>query len=415
MPSAPPEGERAPANGRLPDSAARDVGAAPLGAYVHVPFCAARCGYCDFNTYTLSELRGSTQSQYVGAVLAEINLARDVIPQAPPLSTVFFGGGTPTLLAASDQTLIMRALGEAFGLTEDAEITTEANPESVSPAQLEALRVAGMTRISFGMQSAMPHVLATLDRTHTPGRVVEAVAQARAAGFDNISVDLIYGTPGESVEDWRASLDAAIALKPQHVSAYALIVEPGTALARNIDRGQVPATDDDDQAAKYELADDLLGAAGFEWYEVSNWAQSPDLVSRHNLAYWKGHDWWGFGPGAHSHVAGVRWWNVRHPRAYAERMAAGVSPAEARELLDESTRRLEQVMLGVRLREGLASNALSSSGQEQASAMVDEGLIDGDSWQAGCVVLTLRGRLLADLVVRRLVDDVEERNPDVTV
>ena len=263
MPSAPPDGEPAPVSGRLPDSAGREVGAMPFGAYVHVPFCATRCGYCDFNTYTAGELQGATEQQYVGAVLAEIELARNVVPHAPPLSTVFFGGGTPTLLSARDQALILRALREAFGLTDGAEITTEANPESVSLAQLADLRKAGVNRISFGMQSAAPHVLATLDRTHTPGRVVEAIAQARGAGFDNISLDLIYGTPGESLDDWRASLDTAIELEPQHVSAYALIVEGGTALARQIDRGQVPATDDDDQAAKYELADELLSRSGY--------------------------------------------------------------------------------------------------------------------------------------------------------
>jgi putative oxygen-independent coproporphyrinogen III oxidase len=408
MPSAPPDGEPAPVSGRLPDSAAREVGAMPFGAYVHVPFCATRCGYCDFNTYTAGELQGATEQQYVGAVLAEIELARNVVPHAPPLSTVFFGGGTPTLLAASDQTLILRALREAFGLADRAEITTEANPESVSPAQLADLREAGVNRISFGMQSARPHVLATLDRTHTPGRVVEAVAQARAAGFDNISLDLIYGTPGESLDDWRASLDAAIALEPQHVSAYALIVESGTALARQIDRGQVGAVDDDDQAAKYELADEVLSRSGYDWYEVSNWARSPELVSRHNLAYWTGRHWWGFGPGAHGHVGGVRWWNVRHPRAYAERMAAGVSPAQAREVLDAPTRHLEQVLLEVRLREGLPSVALSSAAVAEASTMAGEGLIDVDAWGSGVVVLTLRGRLLADLVVRRLVTAEEE-------
>lgn len=408
MPSAPPDGEPAPASGRLPDSAAREVGAMPFGAYVHVPFCATRCGYCDFNTYTAGELQGATEQQYVGAVLAEIDLARNVVPHAPPLSTVFFGGGTPTLLASGDQALILRALREAFGFADRAEITTEANPESVTPAQLADLREAGVNRISFGMQSASPHVLATLDRTHTSGRVVEAVAQARAAGFDNISLDLIYGTPGESLDDWRASLDAAIALEPQHVSAYALIVETGTALARQIDRGQVAPVDDDDQAAKYELADEVLSRCGYDWYEVSNWARSPELVSRHNLAYWTGRHWWGFGPGAHSHVGGVRWWNVRHPRAYAERMAAGVSPAQAREVLDAPTRHLERVLLEVRLREGLPSVALSSAAVAEASTMAGEGLIDVDVWRSGVVVLTLRGRLLADLVVRRLVTAEEE-------
>jgi oxygen-independent coproporphyrinogen-3 oxidase len=397
-----------PSNGRLPDDAVREVGSVPFAAYVHVPFCATRCGYCDFNTYTASELNGATEQQYVGAVLAEIELARQVVPHAPPLSSVFFGGGTPTLLRADDQALILRALRESFGLEPEAEVTTEANPESVSEPQLAALREAGVNRISFGMQSAVPHVLATLDRTHTPGRVGEAIAEARAVGFDNISVDLIYGTPGESLADWRTSLDAAVAMEPQHISAYALIVEPGTALARRIARGEVASADDDDQASKYELADELLKDAGYEWYEVSNWARSPDLASRHNLAYWKGHHWWGFGPGAHSHVGGVRWWNVKHPRAYAERMAAGVSPARAREVLDEPTRQLERLLLEVRLRNGLGRSVLSAGASAEAGSMVQQGLLDAAAWESGVVHLTLQGRLLADLVVRRLAMEDDE-------
>jgi oxygen-independent coproporphyrinogen-3 oxidase len=262
------------------------------------------------------------------------------------------------------------------------------------------------------MQSAVPRVLATLDRTHTPGRVTEAVAAARSAGFENVSIDLIYGTPGESLDDWQASLAAAIALEPQHISAYALIVEEGTALARRVARGELAPTDDDDQAAKYELADELLGRAGYRWYEVSNWARAPEFVSRHNLAYWKGHHWWGFGPGAHSHIGGVRWWNVRHPRAYAERMAAGSSPAQAREVLDASTRHLERVLLEVRLADGLPGSLLSTAASAEAAAMASEGLIDVDAWQSGVVVLTLRGRLLADLVVRRLVTAEEELSAD---
>ena len=405
MPSTPPDGEPAPSNGRLPDTALREVGSVPFGAYVHVPFCATRCGYCDFNTYTSGELDGTTQRQYIGAVLAEIDLARRVVPHAPPLSTVFFGGGTPTLLAAADQALLLKALTEAFGLAEDAEVTTEANPESVTPEQLDALRTSGVNRISFGMQSAVPHVLATLDRAHTPGRVVEAVGKARAAGFDSVSVDLIYGTPGETIDEWRTSIEAALALEPEHISAYALIVEEGTALARRINRGEIPAADDDDQAAKYELADELLSAAGYDWYEVSNWAMSPEHRSRHNLAYWKGHHWWGFGPGAHSHIGGVRWWNVKHPRAYAERLAAGHSPALAREVLDAPTRRLERVLLEVRLSDGLATDVLSPEAVTDCDALVREGLVEPDALASGRVVLTLRGRLLADLVVRRMTSD----------
>jgi len=404
MPSALPDGEAAPTDGRLPDAAIREVGSAEVSAYVHVPFCTTRCGYCDFNTYTASELGDVSQTQYVGAILTEIKLAREVVPHAPPLSSIFFGGGTPTLLPADDQSLIVRALVESFGAQADCEVTTEANPESVTREQLEALRAAGVNRISFGMQSSVEHVLHTLDRTHRPDSVARAVTSARAAGFDNISLDLIYGTPGESVADWRTSLSAALELEPEHVSAYALIVEPGTALARRVARGELAPVDDDDQAKKYEMTDAALSAAGYEWYEVSNWSRGASLRSRHNLGYWHSAHWWGFGPGAHSHIGGVRWWNVKHPRAYAERMAAGRSPAHARELLDDDDRWLERVLLEVRLREGVDVEVIGSVGREVASEMVREGLADEDLLASGRLVLTLKGRLLADHVVRRLTE-----------
>lgn len=405
MPSIALDGEPVPADGRLPDEVVKRVGDRPFGAYIHVPFCATRCGYCDFNTYTASELQGATEQQYVGAVLTEIELARHVVPHAPPLSTVFFGGGTPTLLPAEDQVLVVKALSQAFGFTDDVEITTEANPESVTESSLHVLRSGGINRISFGMQSAVPHVLATLDRVHTPGRVEQAVSDARTAGFESVSLDLIYGTPGESLDDWRVSLDTALALEPDHVSAYALIVEEGTALARRIARGELPPVDDDVQADMYLMADELLTAAGLEWYEVSNWARSTAQQCQHNLGYWHSDDWWGFGPGAHSHIGGVRWWNVKHPRAYAERLASGSSPAHARELLDTEARRVERVLLEVRLSEGMAAGVLDDAGSAEASLMVAEGLLQADAWASGRLVLTTQGRLLADLVVRRLLAD----------
>ena len=404
MPSVLPDGEAAPADGRLPDAAIREVGSAEFSAYVHVPFCTTRCGYCDFNTYTASELGGVSQTQYVGAILTEIKLARDVVPHAPPLASIFFGGGTPTLLSADDQSLVVRALVESFGAQDDCEVTTEANPDSVTLDQLAALRVAGINRISFGMQSSVEHVLSTLDRTHRPDSVARAVTAAHAAGFDNISLDLIYGTPGESVADWRASLSSALELEPDHVSAYALIVEPGTALARRIARGELDSVDDDDQAEKYEIAEDVLSAAGYVWYEVSNWARGAFAQSRHNLSYWHSQHWWGFGPGAHSHVGGVRWWNVKHPRAYAERMAAGRSPAHARELLLDDDRWLERVLLEARLREGVDVELIGEAGRAVASALLTEGLIDEHHLHTGRLVLTLQGRLLADHVVRRLTE-----------
>jgi oxygen-independent coproporphyrinogen-3 oxidase len=337
-------------------------------------------------------------------VQAEVDLARRAVADAPPLSSVFFGGGTPTLLRSDDLAGLLRKLGETFELRPDVEVTTEANPESVDTESLEMLRAAGITRISFGMQSGVPHVLQTLDRAHTPGRVSDAVGEARAAGFANLSLDLIYGTPGESEADWRTSLEQVIDLAPEHISAYALIVEPGTRLAARIARGTLPAPDDDDQAAKYELAEQMLSAAGYQWYEVSNWTLSDDYRSRHNLGYWLGHNWWGFGPGAHSHIGGVRWWNVKHPSAYAARLESGHSPGFQRELLDEQATHLEQVMLQARLREGVGAALLSSDASGHAEAMAREGLLDVDQWQLGRAVLTDRGRLLADLVIRRLTE-----------
>jgi oxygen-independent coproporphyrinogen-3 oxidase len=295
---------------------------------------------------------------------------------------------------------MLRAVDDELGLAPDAEVTTEANPDSVTPESLGRLREAGFTRVSFGMQSAVPHVLATLDRTHDPARVPQAVDWARAAGFDQVSLDLIYGTPGESLADWETSLDAALASAPDHVSAYALIVEDGTALARRIRRGELPAPDDDDLADKYLLADERLAGAGLGWYEVSNWSRDEAARCRHNVLYWTGADWWGVGPGAHSHVGGVRWWNVKHPAAYAQRLAADRSPALAREVLDAETRRVERVLLEVRLRDGLPDEALDEGGRAAVAGLVERGLVETDGDR---LVLTTRGRLLADAVVRDLL------------
>src|SRR4051812_49178098 len=365
MPSTLPDGEPAPADGSLPARALDGASERPLGVYLHVPFCATRCGYCDFNTYTATELGGgASQATYVDTALTELDLARKVLADdVRQVSTVFVGGGTPTLLPATDLARLLRGVDERFGLATDAEVTTESNPESVDARSLALLRAAGFTRMSFGMQSAREHVLAVLDRQHTPGRAQQVVDQAKSAGFEHVSVDLIYGTPGESDDDWRASLDAAIETGADHVSAYSLIVEPGTRLAGQVGRGELPMPDDDVLAARYVMADETLRAAGFEWYEVSNWARSSEAECRHNLLYWTGGDWWGVGPGAHSHVGGVRWWNVKHPAAYAERLAAGCSPAHARELLDERARGFEDVMLRVRLAEGLPLDLLSGSGR----------------------------------------------------
>ena len=407
MPSVLPEGEPAPADGSLPASALAGLGTRPFGFYVHVPFCTVRCGYCDFNTYTASELGdvpGASRTSYADAAIAEVRLARRVLGDVDlPVGTVFFGGGTPTLLPPHDLTRIVAAIRDEFGLADDAEVTTESNPDSVDAGDLARLREGGVNRVSFGMQSSVSHVLRVLDRTHDPLRVPQVVRWAREAGFDQVSLDLIYGTPGESLDDWRGSLDAALSCEPDHVSAYALIVEEGTALARQIRRGEVAMTDDDDLADKYLLADEALEKAGMSWYEVSNWARGPETVCRHNVGYWTGGDWWGVGPGAHGHVGGVRWWNVKHPTPYAVRIGEGTSPAHAREVLDEETRRVERVLLETRLREGLRVDVLDADGRAAVPGQVARGLIETDAAAQGLVVLTTRGRLLADAVVRDLL------------
>ena len=406
MPSALPEGEPAPPSGELPATALKALGSGPFGVYVHVPFCTVRCGYCDFNTYTLTELGvdGASVGTYADVALRELELASRVLgPTAPPVRTVFFGGGTPTMLAASDLVKVLDGIRTGFGLAGGAEVTTEANPDSVSPASLRTLAAGGFTRVSIGMQSAVPHVLATLERTHDPVNVATAVEASKEAGL-KVSVDLIYGTPGESLADWRTSLDAAIDLAPDHISAYALVVEEGTKLGAQVRRGQVPAPQDDDEADKYELAEQTLSGAGYRWYEVSNWARTEADRCRHNEGYWSDGDWWGVGPGAHSHVGGVRWWNVKHPNAFATRLNAGVSPAAGRELLTSEQRYDERVLLGVRLVDGLPIDDLRPEGISAVAGLIAEGLVDGPSaLRPRRVVLTLRGRLLADTVVRRLL------------
>jgi len=403
MGSALPLGDPAPSDGALPPDIVIDADR-DFGVYLHVPFCRVRCGYCDFNTYTAGELRGARQDAYADEVLREIALSREVLSARGPLraaSTVFFGGGTPTLLPGGDLARMLDGVRTGFGLADGAEVTVEANPDTVTDALARELAAAGVTRMSIGMQSAVPHVLAALDRTHDPAGVRTAVEAARTAGLD-VSVDLIYGAPGESLDDWRRSVETAVGLEPDHISAYALIIEEGTKLARQIRRGDVAAPDDDLQADMYELADEAFAAAGYDWYEVSNWARSPQQRSRHNLAYWRGTDWWGYGPGAHSHVDGLRWWNVKHPAAYAQRLAADESPAAARERPDAAARRLEDVLLRSRIAEGIAVSDLTGEGRHAIAALIADGLIDGAAAVRGRVVLTRRGRLLADAVVRAL-------------
>lgn len=407
MPSTLPLGEPAPADGRLPPSAVAGSRDRAFGLYVHIPFCAVRCGYCDFNTYTAAELGGgASQTSYALTVERELEFAAGALAQSGiaqrALSTVFFGGGTPTLLPSQDLARVLQTAKNVWGLAPGAEVTTEANPDSVTPESLAELARAGFTRVSFGMQSAVPHVLAVLDRTHAPERVPLAVEWARAAGL-KVSLDLIYGTPGEELSDWESSLEAALALEPDHLSAYALIIEDGTALARRIRRGEVPMVDDDDHADKYEIAENMLRGAGMSWYEVSNWARTGEDQCRHNIAYWKGHDWWGAGPGAHSHMGGTRWWNVKHPAAYAQRLDTGASPAAGREVLDETARYVEDVLLRSRLAEGYPVADLQPEGRHAVAGLIADGLIEPADAFKGVVRLSGRGRLLADAVVRRLL------------
>ena len=385
--------------------------------YVHIPFCRVRCGYCDFNTYTATELRGSSQAGFASVLQREIAFAKTELETqgfAPlrPATSVFFGGGTPTQLPASDLATILQDLRNTFGFASDAEITTEANPDNVDIEYLSALQKSGFTRVSFGMQSAVAEVLATLERSHQPANVPAALAAAKKVGLQN-SVDLIYGAPGETLQQWRTSLEAAIEMQPDHISAYSLIVEPGTKLARQIARGELPEPDEDLQADKYELADELLSAAGYQWYEVSNWSRSVETRSVHNLAYWRSQDWWGFGPGAHSHIGETRWWNAKHPAAYQKALSASDldqtlvnSPAVGSERIDSKTRWIEQLLLEARIADGLSIadvKVANSEANRVISQLIADKLIDAALALRGRIVLTLQGRLLADYVVRELL------------
>ena len=406
-----PIGDPAPADGGLPAQAAVGAEDRTFHAYVHIPFCSVRCGYCDFNTYTASELQGAKQSDYTDVLISEIQLSARVLGTAGlpkrKLSTIFFGGGTPTLLPPADLVRILAALRDAFEIADGAEVTTEANPDTVNAEYLRELRDGGFNRVSFGMQSAVKSVLATLERTHNPENVAIGVAAAKELGFKT-SVDLIYGAPGETLEEWRQSVEAAIAMQPDHISAYALIVEDGTKLARQIKSGQLAEPDEDLQADKYELADELLSESGFNWYEVSNWSRGEQNASAHNISYWASQDWWGYGPGAHSHVGGVRWWNVKHPTTYASKLADGSSPAAGRETLSDRTRLEERVLLEIRISDGLSVDLAKQVNQDASkliAGFIADELVDAKAAIGGVLKLTLKGRLLADSLVRQLLAD----------
>ena len=370
----------------------------PFGIYIHVPFCFTRCGYCDFNTYTPAELGGVNPDAWLEVLRSELELAAARLG-APTVQTVFVGGGTPSLLGGARIASVMDAVRDNFDLAADAEVTTEANPESAWPDFFGAARAAGFTRVSLGMQSVSPRVLGVLDRIHTPNRSAAAAREALAEGFEHVSLDLIYGTPGESDDDLLRSVETAIETGVDHVSAYALVVENGTALARRVRSGELAAPDDDVLAHRYELADERLSAAGFEWYEVSNWSR-PGGQCRHNLGYWDGGQWWGAGPGAHSFVGATRWWNVKHPNAYAHLLADSTLPVAGFEQLDDDSRHTEDVLLRIRLRQGLSVALLDEAERRRADTAIGDGLLIREGER---LVLTDRGRLLADGVVRSLL------------
>ena len=382
----------------------------PLSFYIHIPYCVRRCGYCDFNTYTPSELKEGEASVakvsqgYVDAAIIEINQAFTFFNaknQVRSIETIFFGGGTPTLLPAADLARILDELREKFGFSENIEITTEANPDSVSGVDLKNLRAAGINRISFGMQSAKTHVLATLDRTHNPARVSEVVDEAIQVGFEHVSLDLIYGVPGESIDDWKESVNAALALPIDHLSAYALIVEEGTKLGAQVRRGDVVMPPDDETADKYLLVDELAAKAGMDWYEVSNWSLKGG-EARHNIAYWHSNDWWGIGAGAHSHVQGVRWWNVKHPTTYISKLTSGESPVLENEVLTPEQLRFEEILLRIRLSSGLSLDFFTETEVAILNSYLAQGHLNEKAWQTGELKLTITGRLLADQIVRAL-------------
>ena len=403
-----PLGDKPPENGLFSASEIIGSESRSFHAYVHIPFCTVKCGYCDFNTYTSNELGTLKQSDFAATLIGEIILSAKFLQQsnvAPrKLKTVFFGGGTPSLLPAADLIAILDELESKFGFQSDAEITFEANPDSVTRESLRPLKDAGFTRISIGMQSAVPDVLKTLERTHNPENVAIALDIAKSLGF-RTSLDLIFGAPGETLQQWQQTVLQVIELDPGHLSAYSLIVEPGTKLARQISSGELADVDEDLQADKYELADKLLTDAGYSWYEISNWSKSEDLKSNHNLAYWSGQDWWGYGPGAHSHLGSVRWWNHKHPLSYSNLLDKNTSPAAGREQLDSDTAALERILLESRTSEGMSIEQIKKlqPGSEAAiSQLIADGLIEGPEAIAGKLLLTLKGRLLADAVVRAL-------------
>jgi putative oxygen-independent coproporphyrinogen III oxidase len=365
----------------------RGEGRDGFGVYVHVPFCVSRCDYCAFATWTD---RAHVMDAYVDACVTD--LQRRFAAGVPEVTSVYLGGGTPSLLPAAAVARIV----DAVPRRDDAEVTVECNPDTVDEAKLAAYRHAGVNRVSVGAQSFVLHVLAALGRSHTPANVGRAVAAAREAGIHSVNVDLIFGASGETLDDWDATVEAARALEPDHVSAYALSVEPGTALAQAVGAGARPAPDDDDQADKYLHADAILEAHGYSWYEISSWARAG-YECRHHVLYWSGGEYLGIGCAAHGHTAGRRWWNVGTPERYIARIEGGRTPEGGSETLDLATRRVEELALSLRTRDGIVLDRPPPALAELQS----EGLVDVTGRR---VVLTRRGRLLGNEVTLRLLD-----------
>ncbi|CAB0775361.1 coproporphyrinogen III oxidase [Corynebacterium diphtheriae] len=366
-----------------------------FGVYVHVPFCSSRCGYCDFNTYTPGELGGTASPEsYLDALEKELELAA-ASGTTRPATTVFIGGGTPSMLGASGLTRVLSAVRNTIGIALGAEVTTESNPETTSPEFFSELLESGYNRISLGMQSASSSVLRVLERKHTPGRAFDAAREAMNAGFLHVNLDMIYGTPTETDDDVRLTLERALDTGVDHISAYSLIVEDGTAMARKVRKGQLPPPNEDVYADRYGLIDTALRAQGFDWYEVSNWAK-PGGECQHNLGYWLDGDWWGAGPGAHSHIASRRFFNVKHPSTYAQHLAQGQLPIKEEDLLDSTERHEESVMLGLRLRQGLELSRFTEAERAVIEKYVGLKLLH---IYDGRVASTLQGRLLIDGII----------------
>ncbi len=389
-----PEGDPAPIDGELPNKG--DLKSKPFSLYVHVPYCAKRCGYCDFNTYVPSELDKDDQIQsWLTSAIKELDLIKKVTKQDLVIDTIFFGGGTPSLLEPEVINEFLENVSRRYSLKPKIEITLEANPDTITQEKSDYWLASGVNRISIGMQSSTKNVLQTLDRTHNPENVLNSVKILKDAGFINYSLDLIYGTPGESLEDWDKTLNDALALEPPHISAYSLVIEPGTKMGAQLNRGEISNVSDDDAADKYSLAEQVFSSRKYEWYEISNWSRS-EMQCQHNLNYWRGNNWWGIGPGAHSHINGVRWWNEKLPKNWREKLTRNQSPALEREVLSERQIKDEKLMLLSRLRTGIKSKEVKSSAR---NSLIEQGLIYEESEN---IVLTLKGRLLADVVFKHL-------------